>query len=311
MAVQRRFVAATWLVALLSIGVLAGMAWGSSPTTTSLNAYDVTLTPNWISPSDPRVVQLPGGVALPVVADDAVPLAGQLPAAEPLPAARPARHRRRRSARLGRLVVHHPALLARRATLVEPRDRGAGRSTSTTSPATRARNGGVGWGFGSGVSSLALDWLPGAPSPQIASNRTRPTRTTRCRCQPRRLAHVRRALHRRPHRRQHRARGSVTVWADGSDTPAISLNNVNTVQRAKGPDGNWYTQRWMQLWEGDYTGGLPVKSTVRLALTRIGTTHERSARRPADRQQHELAGSVLQRQRNRSRRSLGHAGDPR
>ena len=66
--------------------------------------------------------------------------------------------------------------------------------------------------------------------------------------------------------------GSLTVWADGIGKPVIDLHRINTVQRAQGPDGNWYVQRWMQLWEGDYTQNLATASTVRLALTRIGGT---------------------------------------
>ena len=75
--------------------------------------------------------------------------------------------------------------------------------------------------------------------------------------------------------------GALTVWVDGNDQPAINLTNINTVQRAQGPDGNWYVQRWMQLWEGDYTQNLQAVSTVRLALTRVGgTLQEALADRP-------------------------------
>jgi len=61
--------------------------------------------------------------------------------------------------------------------------------------------------------------------------------------------------------------GALRVWADGSNTPVIDVTNVNTLQRADGK-----TQKWIQLWEGDYTRNLQSVSTVRLALTRIGTT---------------------------------------
>jgi hypothetical protein len=71
------------------------------------------------------------------------------------------------------------------------------------------------------------------------------------------------------------------VWADGSDEPVINRSNINTVQRAQGPDGRCYTQRWMSLMEGDYTSGLPVPATTRLVLTRIGKTlAEADADRP-------------------------------
>jgi hypothetical protein len=76
--------------------------------------------------------------------------------------------------------------------------------------------------------------------------------------------------------------GAITVWADGATKPVIALQGINTVQRAKGPDGHWYVQRWMQLWEGDYTQNLQTVSTVRLALTRIGGTLQQAlADRPA------------------------------
>ena len=134
-------------------------------------------------------------------------------------------------------------------------------------------SGGVGWGFGTGVSSLALDWLSAAPSPILSvlgayhseggfevplpaardewhtylvhwiAGRTDGTTV-------------------RP--------GALTVWADGDKL--VDRTGLNTVQRAKGPDGNYYVQRWMTLWEGDYTSFLPAPSEKRLALTRIGAT---------------------------------------
>ena len=61
--------------------------------------------------------------------------------------------------------------------------------------------------------------------------------------------------------------GALTVWADGADTPAINLQQINTLQRYNG-----VTQKWMQLWEGDYTRGLQQTSTQSFVLTRIGGT---------------------------------------
>ena len=60
--------------------------------------------------------------------------------------------------------------------------------------------------------------------------------------------------------------GAFTVWADGADSRDRS-QQINTLQRAGG-----VTQKWMQLWEGDYTRDLPKPSTQSFVLTRIGGT---------------------------------------
>lgn len=137
-------------------------------------------------------------------------------------------------------------------------------------------NGGVGWSFGSGVSALALDWLSGAPSPTISvltAYRSEggfditlpvPERDEWHTYLVHWIAGRTDGTTVRP--------GAITVWADGNDTPVVDRDNINTVQRAKGPDGNWYVQRWMTLWEGDYTQALPAPAETRLALTRIGNT---------------------------------------
>jgi hypothetical protein len=137
-------------------------------------------------------------------------------------------------------------------------------------------SGGVGWGFGEGTSSLALDWLPGRPAPQFTFQPMRsageqheyplpvPTRDEW-------QTYVVRFVAGRPDGSTTRA-GEVDVWANGVNEPVIRLRDAFTVQRAKGPDGRLHTQRWMQLWEGDYTSGLQVPATTRLVLTRIGKT---------------------------------------
>jgi hypothetical protein len=71
--------------------------------------------------------------------------------------------------------------------------------------------------------------------------------------------------------------GAITVWVDGKDTPIINRTGINTVQRAKSPaDGLFYTQRWMVLWEGQYTIHLNVQTMKRTVLTRIGNTLEQA-----------------------------------
>jgi hypothetical protein len=134
-------------------------------------------------------------------------------------------------------------------------------------------NGGVGWGFGSGVSALALAWLPGRASPTVnvqyhtdAKNMPLPIAG-----RDRWHTYVVHWVAGRTDGSTLRP-GAITVWADGADQPVISRTRINTVQRAQGQDGKWYTQRWMSLWEGDYTSALPVPATTRHVLTRIGRT---------------------------------------
>jgi hypothetical protein len=142
--------------------------------------------------------------------------------------------------------------------------------------------GGVGWGFGDGVSSLAIDWLNGSPAPQFTIEPNSPNHEYRLPAVSRDAWHsyvVHFIAGRTDGTTVHS--GALTVWADGNDVPAIDLHNVNTVQRAQGPDGVWYVQRWMQLWEGDYTANLPVRARTQFVLTRIGRTYaEALADRP-------------------------------
>ena len=66
--------------------------------------------------------------------------------------------------------------------------------------------------------------------------------------------------------------GLVQIWVNGNDTPVVNRTNINTIQRARDPGGVWRLQRWMVLWEGDYTRALPVSAKHRLVLTRMGRT---------------------------------------
>jgi hypothetical protein len=150
-------------------------------------------------------------------------------------------------------------------------------------------NGGVGWGFGVGSSSLGLDWLSSQPGPTITVEHQADTRNMPLPVPTRDRWHtyVIHFVAGRTDGSTPRA-GAITVWADGADQPVIARTGINTLQRAKGPDGQWYTQRWMQLWEGDYTSGLQVPATTRIVLTRIGKTlAEAIADRPT------LAGTNL------------------
>jgi hypothetical protein len=140
-------------------------------------------------------------------------------------------------------------------------------------------NAGVGWGFGSGVSALALDWLPADSSPSLCvlcayqseggaqHPLPVPTRDEWHTYVVHWIAGRTDGTTVRP--------GLVEVWVDGADEPHLRLTNVNTVQKAIGDrDGKPYVQKWMVLWEGDYTSELPVEARQRLVLTRIGRTLE-------------------------------------
>jgi hypothetical protein len=61
--------------------------------------------------------------------------------------------------------------------------------------------------------------------------------------------------------------GALRVWADGVNTPVIDVSDVNTLQRYGG-----VTQKWVQVWEGDYTRALPQVARQSFVLTRIGKT---------------------------------------
>lgn len=138
-----------------------------------------------------------------------------------------------------------------------------------------AGSGGVGWGFGAGSSALALDWNSNATAPSIDVLSTYQSQGGFDHLLPMvtRDAWHTYVLHWIAGRTDGTTvrPGSIQVWADG--TKVLDRTNLNTVQRAQGPDGVYYVQRWMQLWEGDYTQNLPLPATTRVVLTRIGNTY--------------------------------------
>jgi hypothetical protein len=140
-------------------------------------------------------------------------------------------------------------------------------------------NGGVGWDFGSGVSALALDWLPSHPAPSLCilcASRSEGGADHPLPAPARDRWHTY-VIHWIAGRTDGTTvrPGMIEVWVDGADEPYLRRTNLNTVQRARGDvDGKLYTQRWMVLWEGDYTAGLEVEARLRFTLTRIGRTLE-------------------------------------
>ena len=146
--------------------------------------------------------------------------------------------------------------------------------------------GDVGWDTGSGVSALALDWLTGAPAPQFSLEYhdggkphylPTPTRDTFHTYVVHFIAGRTDGTTLRP--------GALTVWADGANSPAIDLNGINTLQRADG-----VTQKWMQIWEGDYTQGLPVVAPQPVRPHPGRRDARRGTRRPAGRDRGTAAG---------------------
>jgi hypothetical protein len=134
-------------------------------------------------------------------------------------------------------------------------------------------DGGIGWapGVGTGVSSLALNWRPSDPAPSLCvlcawhsqGGGSYPMPV------PQRDVWQTYVIHWIAGRNDGSTvrPGAVQVWANGNDTPVVKRTNINTVQR----DGE-FVQRWMSLYEGDYTSGLPVEARQRFVLTRIGRT---------------------------------------
>lgn len=139
-------------------------------------------------------------------------------------------------------------------------------------------NGGVGWGFGAGNSSLALDWLPGFLQPTLdmepfqsgGMNVALPYKwDSWCTYTIQLIAGRNDGSTVRP--------GALSVFLDGSTTAYKSFTNCNTVQRAVAPDHVAYVQKWMQLWEGDYTSGLQQVTEFQLALAGVGNTRSEAA----------------------------------
>ncbi len=125
-----------------------------------------------------------------------------------------------------------------------------------------------GWNTGSSVSALALDWLPGAAAPQFTIEYHDGGKPHYLPTPSRNEFHsyVVHFIAGRTDGTTARA-GALTVWADGSGSPAVDLRDINTLQRADGA-----TQKWMQLWDGDYTRNLQVVARTQFALTRVGRT---------------------------------------
>ena len=266
------------LAGLAIIGTLAGLAVAGDPSSQGLQAYDVTLTPNYLSPTDDRSSNYQQAwiyaksPSTPYRSPDSSATQARYLLLDP-------RHTDA-DGRPGRddwwfvIQRYWPASY-------QPSNHGNwGREVNFHNVAGDAGPGaGIGWGFGTGVSALALDWLPGASGPQFTVEPIHPNENVLLPPASRDTWHtyvVHFIAGRTDGSTLHP--GSLTVWVDGNDQPAINLTNINTVQRAQGPDGNWYVQRWMQLWEGDYTQNLQASldRAARPDAHRRGPSRKRS-----------------------------------
>jgi hypothetical protein len=136
-------------------------------------------------------------------------------------------------------------------------------------------DGGVGWGFGSGVSAILFQWRPQDSTPSFGFEYVhsggyivampKPTfgvpheyichfvagRTDGSTVRP----------------------GAFQITADGENVGGNG--NLNTIQQAQITPGvgPFYTQRWMAAaWDGDYSRNLPAPVTTRFGLTGVGRT---------------------------------------
>ena len=154
-----------------------------------------------------------------------------------------------------------------------------GRSaTSTTSPGTPARAQASAGASAQACSALALDWLSNKPSPSLGvlaaygseGGANHPLSVVpRDKWQTYTMHWVAGRTDGTTPRQ-----GLVEIWENANDTPKLRRAGINTIQKAKASDGKIYVQKWMQLWEGDWTQNLQKASSVSLALTQSGRTFQ-------------------------------------
>lgn len=133
-------------------------------------------------------------------------------------------------------------------------------------------NGGVGWGFGSLVSSLRIGWNPGDPSPCVMVEPAKSGGLEIPLPVPARDVLHTYTLHLIAGRIDNTTPRVGYLSVDVDRVPFYTNPALNTVQRAQGPDGKWYVQRWLQWWDGDYGKDLVAPSTTAFTLTRFGAT---------------------------------------
>lgn len=136
-------------------------------------------------------------------------------------------------------------------------------------------DGGVGWGFPPGNSAIAVDWLPGHPTPSV---NIEPAISGGLNVYAPRM-NLGKQFTTVVHFIAGRTDGSTVrpgeaqVWFQGYKV--FDAKNINTIWRAQDPvDNQYYTQKWMMAWDGWYTQNLQAKLNVKLALMRLGHTFE-------------------------------------
>ncbi len=117
------------------------------------------------------------------------------------------------------------------------------------------------------------------------------------RADARQVPHVRRALHRRPYGRHHTAEPAPSRSGPMASTSRSSTCGTST--RCSAPTG--VTQKWMQLWEGDYTRALPQRPA------RASPSRASAGRSP----RHSPTGRSLSERRHRGQFYTGSGVDPR
>lgn len=137
---------------------------------------------------------------------------------------------------------------------------------------------GIGWSCKdwircSGVSALALDWRAGRPAPELTSMGAYSAEAIRVVMpvpEPRvRQTYVYHWIAGRNDGGTLRP-GLLEVWANNEKI--ATHTNINTIQKGIGSDNKIYIQRWMSLWEGDYTKALKRSAAHSVILTRVGRT---------------------------------------
>lgn len=131
--------------------------------------------------------------------------------------------------------------------------------------------GGVGWGFGSGVSAFHLGWYPGDPAPSLRSEYAPPAANKILLPVPTRgvvHTYLLRFVAGRTDGTTVR-QGEIELYADGALVKKFT--GIDTIQKAVDPaTGKTWVQRWMTIWDGDYTKDLPVPQSTLFSLTGVG-----------------------------------------
>ena len=134
--------------------------------------------------------------------------------------------------------------------------------------------GGVGWGFGNGVSAFECLWNKGWTAPAMHFEQAAPSTGLDIflPTPPRDAMQTYDVKFRAGRTDGTTVRpGEVEVYAAGA--LVMKKTNINTVQKAVGPDGQTYVQRWMSVpWAGHYTAWISKRSACWFTMPGVGFT---------------------------------------